>query len=73
MWIELVFIACLATSGVTPDATLTSKECREVELAFEGSLMQCMLMGQQGIVGWLAQNERWVLTGGYKCMTGKPA
>ena len=73
MWIGLVFVACLATGEATPVATSTPRQCREVELAFEGSFMQCILMGQQGIVGWLAQNERWVLTGGYKCMTGKPA
>jgi hypothetical protein len=74
MWIGLVFVACLATGEATPIATeTTARQCREVELPFEGSLMQCMLMGQQGIVGWLAQNERYELTGGYKCMTGKPA
>ena len=79
MWIGLVFVACLATGEATPVATdpvatgTTARRCREVELAFEGSLMQCMLLGQQGIVGWLAQNERYELTGGYKCMTGKPA
>lgn len=73
MWIGLVFVACLATSEATPVATATPRQCREVELPFDGSLMQCMRQGQQGIVGWLAQNERWVLTGGYKCMAGKPA
>ena len=74
MWIGLVFVACLATGEATPVATETmARECREVELPFEGSLMQCMRLGQQGIVGWLARNERWVLTGGYKCMIGRPA
>ncbi len=78
MWIGLVFVPCLATGEATPIANPVttgpaSRQCREVELPFEGSLMQCMMLGQQGIVGWLAQNERWVLTGGYKCMSGKPA
>ena len=79
MWIGLVFVACLATGEATPAAAgpivkeTAARQCREVELPFEGSLMQCMRLGQQGIVGWLAQNERWELTGGYKCMTGRPA
>jgi hypothetical protein len=73
MWIGLVFVACLGSTDLTPAATSAPRQCRKIELSFEGSMMQCMLLGQQGIVNWLSQNDQWVLTGGYKCMTGKPA
>lgn len=75
MWIGLVFVACLATAetSATDRGPARHRVCREVEVPFDGSLIQCMLLGQQGIVGWLAENQRWELTGGYRCLAGRPA
>jgi hypothetical protein len=46
--------------------------CRQVELPFEGTLMQCMLYGQHEAARWTSDHPGWFVTRGWKCLSGKP-
>jgi hypothetical protein len=59
----LVFLACLSTA---PEA-----RCQKVEIAWEGSLQQCMLFGQQKIAAWSGEHPGYLPMRGYKCLWGK--
>lgn len=76
MWVGLVFVACLSAQTddrVHPIANEATTECRSFEVKFDGSMMQCLMFGQQRIANWQDQNEPWALKGGYHCKMGSPA
>jgi hypothetical protein len=52
----LVFFACLTTS------------CQTIRLQWEGSPFECMLLGQQQIVSWLAERPGYERRGRYSCV-----
>jgi hypothetical protein len=59
----LTFVACLNASGPS--------RCQQVEMPFDGSLMQCMLFGQHEAARWASERPGWVVTRGWKCESGK--
>lgn len=59
----LTFVACLGAGQ--PD------RCQQVEMPFDGSLMQCMLFGQHQAAAWVSEHPGWAVTRGWKCETGK--
>jgi hypothetical protein len=59
----LTFVACLA--GTQPD------RCEQVELPWEGSLLQCQMFGQMAAAGWLSEHSGYRLRGGYRCLNGR--
>ncbi len=63
MWLVLSFIACLASGD--------ARSCRQVEIPWTGSLMQCMLRGQAEIARWERGHPGYHLSGGYSCGRGK--
>lgn len=79
MWVGLVFVACLNAGapdesfGSLEQASMASASCEEVEVQFDGSMMQCMMFGQQRMVHWLERNGDWQIKGGYRCKLGRPA
>ena len=76
MWVGLVFVACLNVplgEGAVTAIGVSQPQCREHEVVFDGSMMQCMLFGQHRISHWQERNEPWKLKGGYRCKLGKPA
>ena len=60
----LTFVACLGTAD---------HRCRNVELPFDGSLMQCMLFGQHAAAQWTNEHPGWSLVRGYRCESGRSA
>ena len=48
----LTFVACLGAAG---------DRCRNVELPWDGSLMQCMLFGQQAAAQWTSEHPGWAV------------
>lgn len=57
----LVFVACL---GQDP------KSCRPIEVPWDGTLQQCVAMGQTAMAAWLNEHPGWRLVGGiYSCGT----
>jgi hypothetical protein len=60
----LTFVACIGANA--PD------HCRQVELPWDGSLMQCMMFGQHEAARWTNEHPGWLLTRGWKCESGKP-
>ncbi len=59
----LTFVACIGANN--------GDRCRQIELPFDGSTMQCMLFGQVEAAHWIAEHPGWVVTQGWKCQTGK--
>lgn len=59
------FIACL-----TPGEP---GRCQQVELPFEGTLTQCMLLGQHHAAAWTAAHPGWAVTRGWRCESGRSA
>ncbi len=59
MWITLTFVACLA--GSEP------RDCREVQLPWRGSVLQCMVQGQARIARWEREHPGYRRTGPYSC------
>jgi hypothetical protein len=57
----LAFVACLGS------------HCEKVELPWDGSLMQCMLFGQQLAAQWTNEHPGWALDRGYRCESGRSA
>lgn len=57
MFLLLIFTVCGA-----PNMT----ECRQERLSFNGTLMQCMLFGQQPIAEYVEARNLY-LARGYKC------
>jgi hypothetical protein len=53
----LVFLACFGG------------DCRQVRVPFDGTLMQCMLFGQQVMAQWIADRPGSTISGGYRCTT----
>ena len=51
----LTFVACIG-AATAPD------RCRQVELPWDGSLMQCMLFGQHDAARWTNEHPGWVVT-----------
>ena len=47
--------------------------CQKVELPWDGSLMQCMLFGQQLAAQWTNDHPGWALNQGYSCENGRSA
>lgn len=60
----LTFVACLSASG--------PNRCQQVELPWDGSLMQCMMFGQHEAARWTNEHPGWALARGWKCESGKP-
>ncbi len=60
----LTFVACLSTGA---------DRCRTVELPWDGSLMQCMLFGQQAAAQWTNEHPPWALRHGWRCESGRSA
>jgi hypothetical protein len=60
----LTFVACLGTAG---------DRCRHVELPWDGSLMQCMLFGQQAAASWTSEHPGYALVRGWRCESGRAA
>ena len=60
----LTFVACLASAD---------RPCRNVEMPFDGSLMQCMLFGQHAAAQWSNEHPGWTLVHGYRCESGRSA
>jgi hypothetical protein len=56
----IVFLACAPTN------------CRTVALPWGGSLMECMLFGQQAVAAWAAPRGLTVPKG-YRCTTERDA
>ena len=48
----LTFIACLGAS---------SDRCHSVKLPWDGSLMQCMILGQHAAAQWTSEHPGWAL------------
>jgi hypothetical protein len=59
----LTFVACLGVGN--------AERCRQVEIPFDGSLMQCMLFGQHQAAAWTNEHPGWLVTRGWKCETGR--
>lgn len=59
----LIFVACLGTSG--------QDRCQQVELPFDGSMMQCMIFGQHQAAAWTNEHPGWAVRRGWKCESGK--
>ena len=57
----LAFVACLGTF------------CRTVEIPWEGSLMTCMIFGQQLAAQWINEHPGWALARGYRCSNERTA
>ncbi len=55
MWIVLTFLACL--SGSDP------RECREVRIPWQGTVMQCLVQGQARIARWEREHPGYRRTG----------
>lgn len=55
MTYALVFWACLGG------------DCREIRIPWDGSLMQCVLFGQQLVAAWTNDHPRWEPRRGYRC------
>jgi hypothetical protein len=60
----LTFIACLGAG---------SDRCRTVELPWDGSLMQCMLVGQHAAAQWTMEHPGWAVARGWRCENGRSA
>ena len=60
----LTFVACLGAAG---------DRCRNVELPWDGSLMQCMLFGQQAAAQWTSEHPGWAVVRGWRCESGRSA
>lgn len=63
--IYLVFVACLS-----------SAECQEFELPWDGSIVACSIFGQHRISDWNRDNPRYRPPEGgwrYRCANGKAA
>ena len=61
----LTFVACLGADG--------ADRCRQVELPWDGSLIQCMLFGQHVAAQWTNEHPGWAVTRGWKCESGRAA
>lgn len=61
----LTFVACVAPGQ--------PNRCQQVELAFEGTLTECMLLGQHQAAAWTASHPGWVVTRGWRCEAGRSA
>lgn len=59
----LTFVACIGAGN--------GDRCRQIELPFDGSTMQCMLFGQAEAARWTTEHPGWVVTRGWKCESGK--
>ncbi len=60
----LTFVACMGVE---------TGRCQKVELPWDGSLMQCMLFGQQLAAQWTNDHPGWALNHGYSCENGRSA
>ena len=60
----LTFVACLGVAG---------DRCRNVELPWDGSLMQCMLFGQQAAAQWTSEHPGYAVLRGWRCESGRSA
>jgi len=79
MWVGLVFVACLGVAapgdmipGSLEQASTDRHSCREFEVLFDGSMMQCIMFGQQRMAHWLQSHADWRIEGGYRCKLGSP-
>ncbi len=59
--LALVFTACM------------SGHCQRVQIPWEGTLMTCMLFGQQLAAQWTNEHPGWALDRGYRCESGRSA
>jgi hypothetical protein len=59
----LTFLACFTS---TPDS-----RCRNVEIAWEGNAVQCMLFGQQEMARWVREHPGFATPRGYRCLPGR--
>jgi hypothetical protein len=59
----VTFVACLGSSN--------GDRCRQVEMPFDGSMMQCMLFGQHVAAQWTTENPGWSVARGWRCESGK--
>lgn len=57
MMLVLAFIAC---SAAQPD------RCRNVELPWDGSMLQCQLFGQQAVAAW-TEPRNLIVPRGWRC------
>ena len=60
----LSFVVCVSAAG--------DGRCQQVELPFEGSLLQCMLYGQHQAARWTSDHPGWHVARGWRCLSGKP-
>jgi hypothetical protein len=63
MLLMLTFVACLA--GGEP------ARCETVEIAWEGSMLQCQMFGQMEAARWVGDHAGYRLRGGYRCLPGR--
>jgi hypothetical protein len=59
----LAFVACLGVGD----------RCRQVEVPWDGSLMQCMQFGQHVAAQWTSEHLGWAVTRGWRCESGRSA
>lgn len=60
MLLALIFTACI------------SGQCREVQIPWDGSLMQCMIFGGHQLAAWTNDHPGYVAKG-WRCESGRPA
>lgn len=63
--IVLAFIACLNSSGTT--------RCQDVQIPFNGTMMQCMVFGQHETARWIGEHPGWTVARGWRCGSGREA
>lgn len=51
-------------------AGLAGQPAKEVQIPWDGSLMQCMIFGQHQIAVYLNEHPGYVTTGRYSCTSG---
>lgn len=59
----LTFVACLGSAD--------GDRCRQVEMPFDGSLMQCMIFGQHVAAHWTTEHPGWSVPRGWRCESGR--
>lgn len=66
-------MATATTYIVVAFLTCISGQCRHEEVPFDGNLAECNVQSQLVVVQWLAVHPERELSGGFACLTGRPA
>lgn len=59
----LTFLACLSSPS--------DGSCRNVEIAWDGGPVQCMMFGQQEMARWVREHPGFTTPRGYRCLPGR--